>query len=153
MRPFCAFLLMGTTTFSCQTGEFVTGPNPPHAAPVDGTWSAGTVTVTTSDQRATCAASNLTFELAQDGTSLAGNFWTSNVSCIGPGAPGSPGPMSGSIINGTLIGNTIAFQLGGSQFQFSGTMSGDTMAGGTTWQLWSPTGQTTLSGGWAAVRN
>lgn len=153
MRLLCAVALMGGTAYSCQTGVFANQTTGPGNNMLDGSWFAGTVSVASADQAVTCTASDLSFNLSQNGAAVTGSYSWSDLTCRGPGTPPSYGAMSGAIANGAVVGNSFAFDLGTTGFHFSGTVGSSAIYGPCTLSIAfaPPTGQATLSGGWAAT--
>ena len=150
MRLLCAVALMGGSAYSCQTGQFASPNAGPGNNALDGSWFAGTVSV--ANPSVSCTASNLSFQLAQSGTTVSGTYYWSDLTCQGPGAPPSFGSMTGQIANGAVIGNSVAFDLGNTGFHFSGTFSGSALYGPCSLTLFfaPPTGQATMGGAWTA---
>ena len=153
MRLMCAVALVTGSAYSCQTGVFASQPTGPGNNMLDGSWFAGTVSVASANQAVTCTASNLTFTLAQNGTTVTGTYAWSDLTCRGPGTPPSYGAMSGAIANGTVIANSFAFDLGNTGFHFSGTIGNSAIYGPCSLDIAfaPPTGQAMLNGGWTAT--
>ena len=61
---------------------------------------------------------------------------------------------SGSVVNGSVSGNTVNFDLDTQDFHHTGTLSGNSMSGTATWtfDLGAPVGEVTLSGNWSASK-
>ena len=119
---------------------------------VTGTWSASLTNF--SGSGASCNATGITLQLSQSGTSFAGTYAGGTFVCSGPGGSGQFAGSSGIIINGTVSGSAVSFNVDTPDSHFSGTVSGNSMSGQGTERIdfGAPTGVVTLSGSWGAAK-
>jgi hypothetical protein len=75
------------------------------------------------------------------------------MSCSGPGGTFSDGPYSGTIVNGSVNGTSVAFDFDTSDWHQGGTVSGNSMNGTVTIQLQVDTSQLELGGNWSAAKS
>jgi hypothetical protein len=131
-------------------GDDGTGPT---SIDVTGTWSA-TVSNMTGGGTSCSSTVPTPVVLNQAGTSISGSYSGGEVFCSGPGGPGSIPLGSGLVINGTLSGRTITFDLDTPDFHHTGTANTTSMAGTAQWTIdfGIPVGEITLSGNWAASK-
>lgn len=144
-------LLLSSLLILLACGDNGTGPS---TASVTGTWSGSVSNM--SGSGISCSSTEATQStLDQSGTSFSGSYTGGTVFCSGPGG-GTTVPIgSGSVINGTVNGSSVIFDLDTPDSHFAGTMSGNSMSGNAQWRvdLGAPIGVITLSGTWAATRS
>jgi len=130
-------------------GDDSTGPS---NADVAGTW---TLAVSNMSGGGISCTSNTPFPLtlSQSGTTFNGTYGAGNVTCVG-GGESITFTASGSVVNGSVSGNTVNFDLDTQDFHHTGTLNGNSMSGTATWtfDLGAPVGEVTLSGNWSASK-
>lgn len=131
-------------------GDNGTGPT---SIDVTGTWSASLSSL--SGSGVSCSSTLPTqLTLNQTGTSFSGSYEGGELFCSGPGGTGPLPVGSGSVINDTLNGRNLSFDLGTPDFHFTGTVTGTSMAGTAHWTMdfGIPIGVATLNGNWVASK-
>jgi hypothetical protein len=131
-------------------GDDGTGPSP---ANVTGTWSGSVSNM--SGGGISCSSTEPTqLTLDQSGTSFSGSYAGGTLLCSGPGGSASVPVESGSVINGTVSGNNVTFDLDTSDSHFTGTVNGNSMSGTAQWRInfGAPIGVITLNGNWGAAK-
>jgi hypothetical protein len=131
-------------------GDNGTGPG---STDVTGTWSASLSSMNGSG--ASCSSTVPTqLTLNQAGTTLSGSYDGGELFCTAPGGTGPVPVGSGSVVNGTLSGRNLSFDLGTPDFHFSGAVTGTSMAGTAQWTMdfGIPIGVATLNGNWVASK-
>jgi hypothetical protein len=131
------FLLYGI--LACGS-DHAAGP----AANLTGSWS-GTETI--SGSGLSCSIS-LTMQLTQTGATFNGTYSNGSVNCNGQSQTG----ITGTIINGTLSGTVVTFDVDDPGAHHTGSVSGNTMNGNAHWTIPSGSGSVTLAGTWSATR-
>jgi hypothetical protein len=145
MRRFCIGLI-GLLACGDDDG---TGPG---LAEVAGTWSAS---LSMTGDGVNCSSSDPTqLTLTQTGATFSGSFSGGELFCTAPGSTGAVPIGSGSVINGTVSGSTISFDLDTPDFHHEGSVSGNSMSGTVEWVIdfGLPSGEVTLNGTWEAER-
>ena len=128
-----------------------TGPNT--TANVAGTWSATITNLAGSG--ISCFTSAFPVTLTQTGNTFTGSYGAGTITCSGNGQQLSENTPGGVIVDGTVSGSQVAFDLDTQDAHQTGTISGNSMSGTSIWRLdlGSPTGVITLNGNWSAVRS
>jgi hypothetical protein len=105
---------------------------------VTGSWS---TTINISNGSVTCV---LTFpmQLTQSGSTFTGTYANGSVDCNGTVQTGA----AGNIVNGTLNGSSVTFDVDDANGHQTGTVNGSTMSGTAAWNV----SGTALSGTWQA---
>lgn len=124
-----------------------TGPGA--TANVTGTWS-GTVS-NLSGSGVVCQITGATITLSQSGATFTGTYTNALISCTANGQTQS-GLTAGSIVNGKVTGTAVEFDFDTPDAHATGTISGNSMSGSTTFRI--NTGSTTVNlvGQWSAAR-
>lgn len=132
---------------ACGGGDS-TGPS---NASVAGSWTLSHSNM--SGSGVSCNLSPAPMTLSQSGTTFSGSYGPAAVSCIAGGQSESV-QIHGIIVNGTIDGNAIAFDLDTQDFHQTGSVSGSSMSGTARWtfDLGGSTGIVVLNGNWAAAK-
>lgn len=130
-------------------GSDSTGPVTPK---VDGRWNLSLTNV--SGSGISCSWSGASMNLVQSGETFSGTYGGGTITCSGGGESFSGQMGSGSVVNGSVSGNSVSFQLDSPDYPFSGTISGSSMSGTCSlrYDLGDPYGVITLSGNWGAAK-
>jgi hypothetical protein len=130
-------------------GDNGTGPA---STNVTGTWSASLSNM--NGGGVSCSSTAPTqLTLDQTGATFSGSYSGGELFCSGPG--GGPIPVgSGLVINGTLSGRNLSFDLDTPDFHQAGIVSGTSMSGTAQWTMdfGIPRGVVTLNGNWTAAK-
>jgi len=133
--------------FGCGGGDS-TGPS---NARVGGAW---TFTATNlSGSGVSCAFGGAPMTLTQSGTTFSGTYGPGTMTCTAGGQPVS-GQFQGTIVNGTVDGNAVAFDLDTQDFHQTGSVNGNSMSGTARWtfDLGGSVGVVVLNGNWSAAK-
>ncbi|HET7251688.1 MAG TPA: hypothetical protein VFI79_17725 [Gemmatimonadales bacterium] len=114
------------------------------AADLTGSWSG---TETLSGSGLSCAIS-LTMQLTQTGATFNGTYSNGSVTCNGQSQTG----ITGTIINGTVSGSKVTFDVDDPGAHQTGTVAGNTMNGNAHWTISTSSGSVSLAGTWSATR-
>lgn len=151
MRRWTVYVVAAATavTLSACHGSNATGPAAPS---VTGNWTYSASNV--SGSGLACDISGVAMGLQQSGNTFTGSLTGGTLSCTASGQTSTQSLGSDVVANGTIVGNTVAFDIGTSDIHDAGTISGNSMSGTVTIRLdlGAPTGVITLSGNFAAVR-
>jgi len=143
---------LGGGIFACGGGESASLGPPPTT--VDGNWNAtiSNLHATIQGSNFTCSVTGATVTLTQTGTDFSGTY-SGTMTCTYKGQSSST-PVAGTVVNGSLIGNAVSFDLDGPEFHFTGTAVENSMSGTCTLtaDFGSPIGVVTLNGSWRATR-
>lgn len=151
LRPLVA-LIGAAAVLTCGGGD---GAGPGDSGPLTGSWSVSIPAATGGG--VSCALPPVILDLEHGGGTLRGDFRaTGAVNCLYQGAPFTGTLGNGKVVNGSVSGSAVAFDLSAEALHFGGTLTGDTaMSGGMSWQVTfvgTPVGQVTLGGNWSARR-
>ncbi|HSB55288.1 MAG TPA: hypothetical protein VLD58_13080 [Gemmatimonadales bacterium] len=151
MRIRDSLLLLATLTAVACGGDGGTSPTGP--ANVAGTWSFEAHGLTTAGSDVKCGITG-SLQMAQEGTLVSGSYIIDRITCTSPaGTEVLPGPWGGSIVNGTVEGNTVHFHFDTDDVDQHGTVSGNRISGTCTWRYEvDGGGYLTLTGNWSATR-
>jgi hypothetical protein len=129
-------------------GNDSTGPS---QASVGGPWTLSASNM--SGEGVSCNLLNTPLSLTQSGTTFTGTYGPGTLSCQAGGSPVSVN-THGSIVNGTVNGNSIQFDLDTQDFHHTGTVNGSSMSGTARWtfDLGGTIGVVTLNGNWSAAK-
>jgi hypothetical protein len=119
----------------------------PSATNVTGSWNA--VWQSMNGTGMSCSADGGRLELNQSTGRFTGTYRVQTLTCNGM----SSNPSTGTVLNGTIVGNQVAFDLNDPAFHQSGSLSGDEMSGSATWTLDIDGTSHTVTGTWRAVRS
>jgi hypothetical protein len=148
MSATARMLLLSFLTLPAACGDDSTGPSTINLA---GSW---TLTVSNmSGQGVSCNLLNTPVTISQTGTTFTGTYGPGTLSCQAGGQPVSES-THGSIVSGTINGNSVQFDLDTPDLHHTGTVSGNSMTGTARWvfELGGSIGAVTLNGNWAAAR-
>ena len=129
-------------------GDDTTGPS---EANVSGNWTLSATNV--SGQGVSCNLSPTAMSINQSGITFTGNYGPGIVTCVA-GSESVSAPVQGTIVNGTVNGNSVQFDLDTQDTRLTGTMSGNSMSGTVRWIIdaGGDIGVVTLNGNWAAAK-
>ena len=133
-------MVIAATLFACSGGE----KQGPQLADVSGAWKASWSSMSGGGH--SCSLT-LTLTLTQQGSAFTGSYTNAMVTCDGQ----SGGPVSGTVVNGTVHGDQVSFDLDTQALHQTGTVSPASMFGAATWTLSNGTTTITLTGNWAAT--
>jgi hypothetical protein len=122
------------------------GVAPSENTNVAGSWNA--IWLSMNGTGMSCTATGGHLELNQTGARFSGNYSVQTLTCN----ERSGGVSTGSVVNGSIAGTQVAFDLNDSAFHQSGSLSGDEMSGSATWTLNIDGTSHTVTGTWRAVR-
>lgn len=105
-----------------------------------GTWS---TTINISSGSVTCVL-GFPMQLTQSGSTFSGTYANGTVNCNGTVQSGA----AGTIVNGSVNGSSVAFDVDDSNGHQTGTVGGSSMSGTATWNV----SGTAFSGTWEAHR-
>jgi hypothetical protein len=134
-------IVIAATLFACGGGD----SQAPKLADVAGPWKA---TWTNMSGAGHSCSATLTMALTHQGTSFSGSYNNAVVACDGQ----SSNPFTGTVLNGTVNGDQVSFDLDTTALHQTGTLSGAAMSGLATWTISNGTTTIVLAGNWAATR-
>ena len=136
-----------TLAVGCS-GDDSTGPS---RANVAGSWILSASNL--SGQGVSCNLRNTPMALSQSGETFTGSYGPGVFTCVAGGESGSVN-ITGTVVSGTVDGNSIQFDLDTQDRHHSGTMSGNSMSGTARWtfDLGAGIGVVVLNGNWAAAK-
>jgi len=120
------------------------GPSP--NANVTGSWNAVWQSMNGPDM--SCSADGGRLELSQSTGRFTGSYRVQTLTCNGM----SRSVSTGDVLNGTIQGDQVAFDLSDTGFHQSGSLTGDEKSGSATWTLSIDGTAHTVTGTWRAVR-
>jgi hypothetical protein len=129
-------------------GDDSTGPS---QASVSGNWTLSATNV--SGQGVSCNLSPTPMSIDQSGTTFSGNYGPGTVTCLA-GSESASAPVQGTVVNGTINGNSVQFDLDTQDTRLTGAMSGNSMSGTVRWTIdfGGDIGVVTLNGNWSAAK-
>lgn len=144
--PFSLAICLAAMLTACGG---TTGPTVPT---LNGAWTLNLTNL--SGAGISCNATGMTMTLNQSATSFSGSFNGGVLTCVDGGQGFSDQIGNGTVLDGVVSGNLVAFDLGSPDLALNGTISGTSMSGGCTWRidLGVPYGVIVLSGSWGAAR-
>ncbi|HEU4680291.1 MAG TPA: hypothetical protein VFS51_01015 [Gemmatimonadales bacterium] len=146
MRRFCIGLI-GLLACGDDDG---TGPG---LTDITGTWSA-TLSNLNGDGVSCSSTDPTQITFNQTGATFSGSFSGGELFCTAPGSTGAVPIGTGSVINGTVSGTNLSFDLDTPEFHHEGSVSGSSMSGTAEWiiDFGLPAGEVTLNGTWEAEK-
>ena len=90
----------------------------------------------------------LTMQLTQTAGTFNGTYSNGSINCNGQSQTG----ITGSIINGTITGSSVAFDVDDPAAHQTGTVAGNTMNGNAHWSVTTSSGTVVLTGTWSATK-
>jgi hypothetical protein len=119
---------------------------------VTGAWSLSLTNMSGSGM--SCDWAGATMNLTQSGATFTGSYSGGTLTCRSGGQSASEQVGGGSIVNGTVNGSKVTFEIDSPDMPMTGKVSGESMSGTgmLRYDLGSPYGVVTLNGNWAAVR-
>jgi hypothetical protein len=129
-------------------GDDSTGPS---QANVTGNWILSATNV--SGQGVSCNLNPTAMSINQSGTTFSGNYGPGVVTCLA-GTESASSPVQGTVVNGSVNGNSVQFDLDTQDTRLTGAISGNSMSGTVHWVIdfGGDIGVVTLNGNWAAAR-
>ncbi len=138
-------LIGGLTLFACGGEQPQTAP--PEIPSIAGTWTFNASNL--SGGGFSCDALAYRLSVNQSGTTFTGSYSGGTIRCTGDGKTVEAGPLTGTIVNGTVTeSGSVSFDLDTQDFHQTGTVSGDSMSGTATWRF---DFSGILSGSWGQV--
>ena len=122
------------------------GVGPGEDTNVTGSWTA--IWQSMNGPGMSCSADGGRLELNQAGGRFTGTYRVETLTCNGMSGSAS----TGSVLNGTVAQNQVAFDLNDPAFHQSGSLNGDEMSGSATWTLTVSGTSYTVTGIWTASR-
>ncbi|HEU4647612.1 MAG TPA: hypothetical protein VFS33_01035 [Gemmatimonadales bacterium] len=128
------------------------GPTASDPSTLNGTWSASFTNLGGSG--ISCSTTTVTATLTTSGNTFTGNYGSGTMTCAAAGQSESAPIPGGVIVNGTINGNAVTFDLDTPDLHQTGTLSGNSMSGTAVWRadLGPPYGVITLTGSWSATK-
>ena len=144
-NPLLLLLLLAA---ACGGGDDLAGPT---HADVGGAWRIKFSNM--SGTGATCNTNSADLTLTHSSaTAFGGTYGPVIVTCVA-GADEFSGTFQGTVVNGTVNGSSVAFDLDTPDVHQTGTVSGSSMSGSAHWIVNAPGGGTlTGSGTWSATK-
>jgi len=139
-------LVWAIVAVAACAGNKASGPTALTTPDVGGAWN-----IAWSNLRATgvtCSASGGKITLTQSGTTFSGSYHSTLLQCNGTAL----GVAGGIVVNGSLRGSTIMFDMDPPNLHQHGTITDRSMSGSATWRIAADGTSSTLTGTWAAVR-
>ena len=118
------------------------GPGTPSIADVAGAWNVNWSSLSASG--ASCLASGGHMTLSQSGATFSGVYGGALLQCNGVVV----GLASGPVVNGSVGGSSIAFDMDTPDLHQSGAVSGNSMSGSAVWRVGVSGEVVTLAGNW-----
>jgi hypothetical protein len=143
MRKLIAWLSGLGVLIGCGADGSGVGPGDTN---VTGSWNAIWQSMTGTGM--SCSADGGHLELNQSTGRFTGSYRVQTLTCNGM----SSNVSTGAVLNGTIVGNQVAFDLSDAAFHQSGSLTGDEMSGSATWTLIIDGTSHTVTGTWRAVR-
>ncbi|SRR6266568_5546066 len=134
-------IVIAASLFACGGGD----SQGPKLADVAGAWRA---TWTNMSGGGHSCGLTLTMTLTHQGTTLTGPYSNAILACDGQ----SSTPFTGTVVNGTVNGDQVSFDLDTTALHQTGTLSGASMSGPATWTISNGITTIVLTGNWAATR-
>jgi hypothetical protein len=132
------------------------GPTGPTNASIGGSWDYSVTNLSATIQGIgfSCNASDRTLNINQTGATFSGNATGGLLTCQAGTEQESVLLGSEPIVNGTVSGNSVAFDFSTADFHHTGSVSGNSMSGSCTALLdfGGSIGVVTMTGSWGAVR-
>jgi hypothetical protein len=122
------------------------GVAPSENTNVAGSWNA--IWLRMNGDGMSCTATGGHLELNQTGARFSGSYSVQTLTCN----ERSRGVSTGLVVNGSIAGNQVTFDLNDPAFHQSGSLTGDDMSGSATWTLNIDGTSHTVTGTWSAVR-
>lgn len=148
-RIIAALALCGSAVL-CGCGSSGNSSGPKSPANVTGSW-----TYTASDLSGdgyTCTVTGAILTLEQTDTTFAGTYADALLSCTsGSTTINNPG-LSGDIVNGTVSGSSVSFEIDGATYTNTGSVSGTTMSGTASLSTAGSGTNITVTGSWTAAQ-
>jgi len=140
----CLFTLVAA---ACG-GDDTTGPS---QANVGGAWTLSASNL--AGQGISCNLSNTPMTLSQSHDTFTGTYGTGRLTCFAGGESNSVN-ISGTIVNGSVNGNSVQFDLNTQDLHHTGTINGNSMSGTARWtfDLGAGVGVVVLNGNWSAAK-
>ena len=142
------FLPLLTALLLGACGSDSTGPSEVN---LDGAWTLSATNV--SGQGVSCNLGPTPATINQSGSTFTGNYGPGTVTCLA-GTESVSFPVQGTIVSGTISGNSVQFNLDTQDLHLAGSRSGNSMSGTVQWTIdfGGDIGVVTLSGNWAAAK-
>jgi hypothetical protein len=147
LRPACWFGV--ALVAACGGGDDITSPVLAPGPPADalsGTWRMSFENMT--DGSTTCHTNVFTVTLIRDGSTVSGAFGPIALTCSTGGYTANQRMPAGEIVNGSISGSTVTFDLETPELHQAGVLSRNGLTGTARWVL---TGRT-LDGVWLALQ-
>ncbi|MGH7497722.1 MAG: hypothetical protein ACREL3_02600 [Gemmatimonadales bacterium] len=147
MRIPIVWALLALVLTGCGGGD-ATGPS---NASVAGTWTMSLSNLSGSGVSCNLSATPVT--IAQSGTTFSGTYGPGTLSCFA-GSQSNSVQIQGTIVNGTVDGNAVVFDLDTQDFHQTGSVAGNSMSGTARWtiDLGGSSGIVVLNGNWSAAK-
>jgi hypothetical protein len=139
-------LLLGVLVAAYSRPGTRNTPVTPKIANVAGTWNVHWSNLSASG--ANCVARRGHMTLSQSGATFSGVYGGALLQCNGVVV----GLASGPVVNGSVGGSSIAFDMDTPDLHQSGAISGNSMSGSAVWRVGVSGQVVTLAGNWTAAR-
>jgi hypothetical protein len=147
MRTLTASVLLALALTACG-GDDATGPSNANLA---GAWTLSATNM--SGSGVSCGLSAAALTIGQSGTTFSGSYGPGTLTCVA-GSQSIGATIQGTIVNGTVDGNAVTFDLDTQDFHHTGSVSGTSMSGTARWtfDLGGSVGVVVLNGNWSAAK-
>jgi hypothetical protein len=146
--PATSALVAAVLALAACGGSDSTGPSDANVA---GAWTLSASNM--SGQGVSCTLSGSNLSITQSGTTFSGSYGPGTLTCVA-GTQSVGSTVQGTVVNGTVDGNAVAFDLDTQDFHHTGSVSGSSMSGTARWtfDFGGSIGVVVLNGNWAAAR-
>ena len=136
---------------ACGSSDSTTGPAGPTNANVAGSWNYSATNLTGGG--VSCSVSGTVMTFTQAGATFSGTYSGGTLICGAPGVPNQTAPIgSGTIASGTVSINNVSFNFDTSDWQNTGAISGNTIAGTAVVRTTDGSTTTLLTGNFSATK-
>ena len=150
MRFRAAVLSVAVALLAVGCGGDSGGTGPNNDANVQGSWTLAVSNL--SGRGVSCSSqSPMPITLNQSNNTFTGTYGVGTIICVN-GSDQVSFNVQGSIVNGTVNGDNVSFDMDTQDFHHTGTVNGNSMSGTASWRFdfGGAIGQVTLSGNWSA---
>src|SRR5574341_870008 len=137
-------------SFVLLTAGCGTEPDPIN---LNGNWIASWTNLNGSGVTCNVTGVHLSLTHSAGAATFSGTYNGGTITCSGPGGTASGSFQPGTIVSGSLSGNTVNFDLNASNERQTGSVTGSSMSGTAVWSETLDNGSTiALNGSWSAHR-
>lgn len=143
-------LLAALATLAVTACGDSSGPGSNNAPPLTGSWSYSTTNLNAIG--VTCNSSGTILTITQSGSTFSGSYSGGTLSCTSSSGTLSGAIGTGVVVSGSVVGNSVSFDLDTSDWRNSGSISGNSMSGTVTVRVVVSGTPYTLTGAFGAAR-